>query len=227
MDCFAAGKCCGNRVSCISTSGCPKKTREISHEVTPADKPIKLEECDAIERYREIFSPPPPTRTWASIARSLHLQNTHGEFKASFPVMPGTPHRKNEPFSTNIFVQKRPSVAQGGLRSDGSESRSDSGVGMDIGERPSSKSKDDFTLTTPKKRKSATDSCGLDDDMSKRRKGVAYPVKKCKGKPSGRTNQSSRYMSEEEAEAFRAKQKKFVRTMAPSYQLKTDGTTVA
>lgn len=34
-------------------------------------------------------------------------------------------------------------------------------------------------------------------------------------------------MSEEEAEAFRAKQKRVVRTIAPIYQLKTDGTTVA
>lgn len=191
------------------------------------DKPIKIEEYDATEQRRGIFSPPPPTRTWANIARSLHLQNTDEEYKAHLRPMPETPPRKTEPFSKDIFFQKRPSIAQAGPRLDGSESRSDSGIEMDMDKSESWKSKEGFALTTAKKRKSATTSSGLDDDIPKRRKGVAYPFKKCKGKSSGWINQSSRHMSEEEAEAFRAKQKRVVRTIAPIYQLKTDGTTVA
>ncbi|PVH87812.1 hypothetical protein DL98DRAFT_631985 [Cadophora sp. DSE1049] len=178
--------------------------------MSTTDIAIKSEGLDEVEQLAAIPPSLLPTRTWASLARSLSTQNTSQEPKAPHAPMFRNLPRKFEPLSREAFVERCLFAAQDDTKPDASEDRSDSGVDMDLEEFEATKSKEDSALQTAKKRKSAMHSSRLDGDIPKRRKGVVYPIKKCQMKSNGQRKQRSNYMSEERAEVFRAKQTEFL-----------------
>ncbi|KAH7382993.1 hypothetical protein BKA64DRAFT_647134 [Cadophora sp. MPI-SDFR-AT-0126] len=207
MDFSVAGTCCGSPASCISTTGCPKKNRQVPQGIATADMPIKSEDLNVAEHLLKASSPLPPPRTWVSLARSQPLQKANREYKEPQSPMFGNMHHKLESLSREVFVETSLSASQDDPVPNDSEERSDSGVDMGLDEVDNTKSKGDFSLSNAKKRKSAMKSSGVGrDNNPKRRKGIAYPVKKVKG----RRKQRSNYMSEEEAKDFRAKQTEFL-----------------